>query len=119
LWQHQRLHRVAAQLKSAAPSGVLAVAEGTQADMAVVARSDPGATVMVVIAGGRHMRGRAMEAAMARASRVNTPVAGVGDRTMLVIAVMPTATAGRNRAVVSVGDRSTLLAIAVMLTATA
>jgi hypothetical protein len=116
LWQRRRLHRVAAQLKSAAPSGVVAVAEGTPADTAVVARRDQGATVVAVVVGGRHMRGRAM--GVARASRVNTAVAAKGVRNMAAIVLMPTATAGRNTAVATAGDR-TMLVIAAMPTATA
>ena len=103
-------------MKSAAPSGVVAVAEGNQADTAVVARSDQGATVVAVIVGGRHMRGKGM--GVARASRVNTAAAAKGVRNMAAIALMPMATAGRNTPVATAGDR-TILVIAAMPTATA
>lgn len=83
---------------TAAPSGVVAVAavaEGTRADTAVVAMSDLGATVMaVVIAGGRHMPGRAMRGraveATVKANRVNTTVV-VATPSRMAIAPMATA----------------------------
>lgn len=65
-----------------------------QADTAVVAMSDQGATVMVaVIARGRHMRGRAMAAvATAKACRGNT-TAATGSQSTWVSAAMAIATA--------------------------
>jgi hypothetical protein len=100
LSQLRRPRRVPAmgRAKSAPLGDVVAVVEGTPPDRAVVARSDQGATVMVaVIAGGRHMQGRAMRgmAAMAKACRVNTVEASAGDRSKRAIAAMPMATACR------------------------
>lgn len=95
---------------------MVAVAEGTRAATAAVARSDPGARVVaVIVVGGLHMRGR--DTAVARASHVNTAVAAKGVRNMGAIALMATATAGRNMAVASVVDLSTPV-IAVMPMAT-
>ena len=71
------------QATSAALGDRVAVEEGTPAaDTAVVGIRNQGVTVLVVIAGGRHIRGRAMAVAVAKASRLNTriipPIAAMG-----------------------------------------
>jgi hypothetical protein len=89
------------QPTSARPSDAAVVAD-TRPETAAVAMSDQGATVtVVVIAGGPRMRGRGtqatvVEAAMARAERINTVQAVTRNRVMRgTVAAAATARAGR------------------------
>lgn len=101
--------------KTAALSGVVAVvavAEGTRADTAVVARSDQGATAMaVVIAGGQHMPVRAAVATV-KAYPVNL---AMGGPSMAVSAAMAMGRACHGNTTVV----ATLSKMAIALTATA
>jgi len=88
------------QLTSARPSDVAAVVADTPPDTAVVVMSGQGVTVMVVvIAGGRRMRGRVVAMPMATQVvavwRINTVRAVARNRVMRGRAAMATAKAGR------------------------
>jgi hypothetical protein len=116
------------QPKTAPPSDVVAVVEGTPPDTAVGAMSDQGATAMVVaIAGGPHMRDRAMPVmrdaaavvATAKACRVNTAAAIAGGRSMRARLAMAVAKACRINTVAATARNRTMRATAAVATARA
>ena len=90
---------------------MVAVVEGSQPDT-VVAISDQG-TMVVVVAGGRPMPGRAMAAvAAARVSRANAVAMTVGSRATSLIRVIATATSYRNtRAAANMRGPSTVVIV--------